>query len=222
MKKNLIIILTVLLLMGSSQTYAQTTGVTNVSAESQTDTRVSRPTPNPLQRLRELLNTRKAVKTEVRENVKDIRQNIASSTKETRERMEQARLKLASSTEKRAENLGRKISKTLQNMVDRFEATITREETIMAKINSRIEKIKVLGGQTADAEKLVADAKIHLGEAKTAIEVLKKIVSVAIGEENASSTARIKKETQTNMKKAAMEVEKHLRELRNASSTKEN
>ena len=133
--------------------------------------------------------------------------------------------RVASSTE-------RKIEKRYEKMVKKYLATIEREETIMAKLVSRIEKIKFAGGNTLEAEKLVAEAKTHLTEARTAFETLK---ATAVSADTFEKPA---KEILTKMKDGVKAVEKHLRlahqflqktvgslkgvsQLRNATSTKE-
>ena len=97
---------------------------------------------------------------------------------------------------------------------------------------SRIEKIKLVGGNTVEAEKLIAEAKTHLAEARTAFETLK---ATAV---SADTFEKPSKEVLTKMKNSMKAVEKHLRlahqllqktvgslrgvsQLRNATSTKE-
>lgn len=187
-------------LVDPSQTFAQTAGAVN-----------------PIQKLREIVNTRKETATERKEDLIDLRNKISSSTEEAKARVEAAREKIASSTTaQKIEDALRKLSKNIGNVVDRLEATIEREEAIMAKIVSRIEKIKAIGGQTADAEKLVTVAKNDLSEAKTALQNLKVATTGVITEPTASSTKDIFPGGKNTIKKASSEVEKYLREAHQA------
>ncbi len=140
----------------------------------------------------------------------------------------------------------RKIENRFDKMTKRFEATIAREEAIMVKVVSRIEKIKAVGGRSTSlttsktdaAEKLVAEAKTHITEAKISYEAMK-IVVAGISVNATATTTVVTKANMESMKKATKEIEKHLREahkslqktigilkgvsqLQNATSTKEN
>ena len=132
--------------------------------------------------------------------LKDAKDKIASSTN-------------ASSTrEKFGEKMEKIIDNRYQKMIDRLEATIERENSIMTRIISRIEKIKSVGGNTSDAEKSVADAKTYLDKAKTALLDLK-TGAETVGIQNASSAPKLMKEGMDKMRKASLEIEKNLREV---------
>lgn len=192
---------TVLMLGGGVIALAET----DVQADAAVNTTVeARVEPKGLlQRIKALVpvkaEVKKEVRTEVKENIQEQREENVSTTK----------------TDGEAEALiERKISNRFDKMTARFEATIVREESIMARISSRIEKIKSAGGKTEVSEKLVAEAKIHLSEARTAYENLKVVVNAAISAEvTASTTTRANLE---GIKKATAEVEKHLREAHKA------
>jgi len=130
-----------------------------------------------------------------------------------------------------------KVEKRYGKMFDRFQATIDREKIIMAKINSRIDKIKANGGSTTEAEKLVASAKTHIDEAQKNLDALE-VIANEDKEIASSTTDRLSTTTIKSMRNSAQEIEKHLREahkdllksvgvlrgvsqLKNASSTKE-
>ncbi len=152
--------------------------------------------------------------------------NVIENKKEVREEVKnKIQDRVSSTTAQRIENRFEKIA-------IKYLRTIEREEAIMAKIVSRIEKIKVNGGNVVEAEKLVAEAKVHLEEARTAYATLK---TAAVNTDNATST----KQMLDNMKTSAKLVEKHIREahkslqkivgvlrgvsgLRNATSTESN
>lgn len=151
-----------------------------------------------------------------------IRNLFQNRKEETKNKIED---RVASSTE-------RKVAGKLENASKKYLKTIEREEAIMAKIVSRIEKIKSNGGNTTEAEKLVAEAKNSLLEARKNYEILK---STVISADNATTT----KQFLSSIRESTKLIEKHLRDahkslqktvgslrgvsqLRNASSTKEN
>ncbi len=146
--------------------------------------------------------------------------------------------KNATSTEKRAivQNI---IKNRFSKMLDRYEATIDREKTIMARLNSRIAKIKASGANTLAAEKLMTDAKTQLDKSVNSLEALRVAINNELIQENASTTSQLTKDAVTSMRKAGKDIENALREahkamqktigvlkgvseLHNASSTKEN
>lgn len=170
-----------------------------------------------------LRNQIRTTKAEAREDIKEIRENTASTTRELRNDLK--------------EIIKNKIEKRFGKMFDRFQSTIDRETAIMAKLNTRIAKIKANGGTTTEAEKVVAEAKVHIDEAQKDLNALK-VIANNDNEIASSTTDRLSKETLASMKDSAKEIEKHLREahqdlqksigilrgvsqLKNASSTKE-
>lgn len=167
----------------------------------------------------------KDARLEAKEQIQDIKDNLASTTRSLK----------ALAQERMQKGRKHRFDKT----VERLEATIEREEKIIDKLTSRIEKIKSAGGKTTDPEKFLAEAKTHLEMAKTSLNSLRSLVENAISEETSTSTRKISKETLDALKKASQEVEKHIKEchrtlerslgslkgassLKNASSTKEN
>lgn len=62
-----------------------------------------------------------------------------------------------------------------QNAARVLSATVTRIESIIARIQSRIEKVKAAGGSTTKAESAVTTAKKDLEQAKTDISGLAKV-----------------------------------------------
>jgi len=141
-------------------------------------------------------------------------ENRAGATEERKEQMETRREEMKTKMEdrkaeieaKRKEMVEKRVDARFEKVVTRLGATIVREEGIIEKVVSRIEKIKVEGGETAEAETLVAESKMHITEAKTALETMKTIVS-GTGE---SETA-IAKEKMDSIKTASEEVQKHIR-----------
>ncbi len=162
---------------------------------------------------------------------------MASST--LKARMEALRMEMknmmASSTMTRMEKMeGHKFLR----MSARYEEVIFRLENILAKLVSRIDKVKANGGDTTEAESLALEAKGHLDMAKTAFDKLKLDVKTEISQENASSTKATLRKTLELMRTDGKNIELHLREaketmmkivgvlrgvsgLHNATSTKE-
>ena len=158
--------------------------------------------------------------------------------KDTRAEIKEVREKMASSTEKRNETMKKRADNVFDKTTSRMEATIEREEIIMAKITARIEKIKMAGGKTASAEKLVAEAKTDFVAARVALDSLKALVDTGnVGVPGTASTSiMVMNDILAKMKAAGKEAEKDIRlghqslmkavgvlrgvsELRNATST---
>ncbi len=166
----------------------------------------------------------------IKDQIRSVRQDARSEIKN-----------IASSTQAQVNALRdlirNKVEKRYGKMFDRFQATIDREIAIMAKINSRIEKIKANGGTTTEAEKLVASAKINIDEAQKDLDALK-VLANSDKEIASSTTDKLSTTTLASLRKSTQEIEKELRaahrdllksvgvlrgvsQLNNASSTKE-
>lgn len=171
-----------------------------------------------MSRIKNVFQNREEKREEVKNKIED---RIASTTVKREERREEVKNKIEERLDRRFERA-----------TEKYLRTIEREEAIMAKIVTRIEKIKLAGGNVVEAEKYVAEAKAHLTDARTAYTSLK---TLATNADNATTT----KAMITEMKTAGKNVEKHLREahkslqktvgslrgvsqLKNATSTKEN
>lgn len=144
----------------------------------------------PLDKLKELQAAAK-------DEIKTVRENLASSTKEIRDEMK---------TNMRERALGR-----LTKMTDRLQATIDRENNILARINSRITKVKNAGGNTTVSEKASLDAAWNLNLATTSLASLKSLTVTATANITASSSPEISKSDMTKLRKAASDVEKYIR-----------
>ena len=117
--------------------------------------------------------------------------------------------------EKKREDLRRIATNKLNNIIRRFEATIKREEMIMTKIISRIEKVKSAGGNTTESEKFIEEARGHFTLAKNALLTFKNSTTSADvlveANINSSSTSKIIKNGLDRLKELANGVEKHIR-----------
>ncbi|MBA3733341.1 hypothetical protein H0W91_03125 [Patescibacteria group bacterium] len=212
MKKTILnTLITFLAFGGASLAYAETTVGADVNFTSSS----TRPLPFPT---RKVFEARKAMQASTTEAIKAMRERAKADIKDIRDSN-------ASSSEKRAEIKDRKIEerkeigeRRMENRFDkmtaRFTATIEREESIMAKINSRIEKIKAAGGNTTEAEKLVLEAKVHFDAAKATFSSLAVASQTTVSLENTSSTTNKEdaKSALNNLKMLSKELEKHIRE----------
>ncbi|TSC70151.1 MAG: hypothetical protein CEO12_547 [Parcubacteria group bacterium Gr01-1014_46] len=209
-------------------------GAVTAFAEETSNTSVR---PNPL---KALMEAQKNTREETREKMQDVRENRASTTKaikdDAKERMLDLKAKMASSSTERKEDreekmeerredrielIKRMIGDRFRKMFMRFQATIDRETKIMTKINTRIEKVKTAGGNTTNAEKFTAEAKVHLGEAQTALDMLK-VMATSTAEIDAqllattTSPGTVTKGTLQKMKGVTEQIEKHLKEAHKA------
>ncbi len=139
---------------------------------------------------RDSMETRRAEAVERREMVREeIQQRIESRKLEIEERKE--------------ERMERKIDVRFERLVSNLEATIARLESLGEKLGSRIEKVKAVGGNTIEAERLFIEGEMHLDEAKTALSVMETLV--------VNTDESVTEETMEAVKTASQEVHKHLR-----------
>lgn len=197
--KKLIIhsLVTVLALGGAVTAFAEEAGVqVNTSATVNVSSGAARP-------IKTVVEANKETRVETRAQIQDIKANMGTGTAERKE--------------DRKTIIKLRIESRFKQMFARLQATIDRETTIMARVNSRIAKIKTAGGTgVTEAEKLVADAKIHLDAAQTALNLLKSTATsdTEINAQVAATTTMgsVTKTTLLKMQKAGQDVEKHLRE----------
>ena len=87
--------------------------------------------PKPLQQLKDTRNEIKAeiktVRSDAKTEIEDLRERMASSTRQIRDQVK--------------ENIKNRVGHRFDRMLARFLATIEREEAIIVKIVSRLEKI---------------------------------------------------------------------------------
>ena len=179
----------------SVNVHAQETGTDNTTVT----TTNTAPTPGTV-RPKPLMEARK--------DIREMKEARASTTKAIRG---EAKDRMASSTEGRLLKVKEQMKERYKKMIERIQATIIRQETILSKINSRIQKIKTNGGNTTEAEKYTAEAKVKIDLAKISLETLKSTINGGIN--NVSSTTEsIKKETFEKMKNNTKEIEKYLRD----------
>lgn len=165
-----------------------------------------------------------------KDETKGIREQVKEQAKE-QERSENQENKLISIKQRIDNRYGR--------MASRFQATIERVEMLMARMVSRVEKMKSAGADTTKAEQSIADAKTHIADAKTSLAKLKTIADSA--DSSTATTTKAYKDILKELQKTSTETQKHIREahtsltksiglllglkfseVKNASSTKSN
>ncbi|MBI4155948.1 MAG: hypothetical protein HY507_01810 [Candidatus Zambryskibacteria bacterium] len=217
------ILIASLVLGGGAIAYAEETSA-DATANVQTETKPATFIQTLKARLQGVKDVRvqtktdiKNVRSEAKDKIKETREGMASTTEgtrkeiktEKREKMEEKKSEMA---EKRAEKAKEKIENRFEKMNARFRATIERIENIMVRVNARIEKIKNAGGNTAAAEKLAAEAKMHLDLAKASLIKLKETADTTVSLETSLETKTKAKASLISLKTIAKELETHLRE----------
>ncbi len=185
MKKTILYSLLALLLSSGIASAHVTSDPEHASTSDHVEVSASTTAPGPLEKLR-------AAKAEVKDEIKGIKESLASTTL-------RSRIEIKNNTKARAEE---RIENRYEKMIVRLQATIDRETSIMAKINARAAKIKANGGNTTEAEKFTLEAKVHLDEASVALANLKTLASVQAAAENSSTTAKTLRDGLTAMRKA--------------------
>jgi DNA anti-recombination protein RmuC len=133
---------------------------------------------------------------------------MQSGTTTETNRENRLRMRNATSTERVAEVRTETLQRARERVTRLMSSTINRLEKISDRVESRIKKQKNAGLDVVEAEKLVADSKMHLEEAKMSLESIKQIDS---------STGKLKDNLQ-NLRKLASETKKHLKNARESLS----
>ena len=114
----------------------------------------------------------------------------------------------------RGDTMKQQLGDKLNKMGARFEATLAREDGLVTRILSRIEKIKTAGGKTDTAEKIVTDAKAKIDAAKAMLATLKANVDAQVSLVGTIATSTMsKKDVKTadqNIRKTTMTLEKNI------------
>lgn len=82
------------------------------------------------------------------------------------------------------EDIEKRIEKHAEWMIQRFNAAVERLEKLSVRIESRIAKLKAEGKNVTEAEKLVASAKIEIGQAIDGIAKIEVAFETALSAEN--------------------------------------
>lgn len=144
----------------------------------------------------------------------------AGVIKDLRQDLKEKRMEIATSTEariekrdERRETLLKIAGLKLQNMINRFTDTLSRLDSITNKIISRIEKVKSNGGNTSEAEKYIAEAQKHFSDAKISLTKLESATSTAkeLLVDSNTSTSTIIKTGLKKIKDLALSVESDIK-----------
>lgn len=137
---------------------------------------------------------------DMRKEIADDRREFASTTRVERKELQEGRRLLASSTrearkdiqETRREMIKNEMAKRAQVqfelVVKRLSIAIDRLDNISGRIDSRIEKLKADGVDTANMEALQVTAKAKVDAAEVAVQA---IVAPTLPSDTASSTAQM-------------------------------
>ena len=152
----------------------------------------------------------------------------ASSTERRMEAKTAVETRQASSTQKRVE-MQRGLAKRKAEQASKvLLATIERLEKIVARLDSRIEKVAANGGTTTEAVKFSAEAKLHLREARNSLTLFSSIdLSADKAAENFERVRAAGAEVKMHIRAAHQSLMKALRSLmgqrdasdKNATST---
>lgn len=151
----------------------------------------------------------------------------ASATERREERQENIDERRASATAKRIEVQQNIAKRQVEHVSKVMLATIERLEKIIARIESRISKLKAEGGNVSESESFVALAKTDLAEAEVLIEAF---VSIDLSSDKAQenfkrireAAAKAREEirsARTNLMKAVRLLGSVNAEVRTATST---
>jgi hypothetical protein len=108
----------------------------------------------------------------------------------------------ASSTAKRIEVQQNIAKRQMERAAKVFTATIQHLESILARVESRIAKVRAEGGAVLESETFVIEVKNHLSQAKTALNAF---ASIQVTSDKASENFEA-------VRKAGAEVKVHIRE----------
>ena len=151
-----------------------------------------------------------ATGTPIRANV---RANVEAKKASTTERK-------ASSTERRVEMQKNLAQRKAEHTARVLIATIERLEKIIVRLESRIAKVKALGGVTTETESFVAEAKNHLSLAKLSITTFSSIeLSGNKARDNFERVRAVAAEVKGHIREAHTSLMKAIRSLKPGQRT---
>lgn len=207
MKKHLYIhIITLALVLLAAQTAYAEEGSVRVSAQINASTTVKAP-------IREVRKEIREDRAEMNKGIRDDRKALASTTaSSTPAERREDRKEFREETKEKRENFREDAKKKLELIrqqtmarivINRLNATITRLEKIVAKLDTRIAKFKEKGADVTAPTKASADAKLALADARVKLNAIV-IPTTLTGSTTASSTAST---TTQSIKSAVKEIE---------------
>ncbi len=132
----------------------------------------------------------------------------ATATAQVRPASTTGAVRAASSTQARVEMQQSVAKRKASHTGKILSATVERLEGIIARLESRMSKIRAEGGVTAESEKFVAEAKTHLGLAKAQIALFASV----------DLTSDTYRENFVKIRNIAVEAKMHIREAHKSLS----
>lgn len=182
------------------------------------------PVPVPAEKIRTELKERFASTTNrLLERKAEVKERIASSTErkveKKVERKAEMEVRKASSTERRIERQQDIAKRQAEHVIKTLTATIERLEKILARIESRIEKIKAEGKDVSLAEGFVVEVKAYLADAQVSLEALAFIdLSADKAKENFERVRAAVAEVKIHLRAAHESLMKAIRALKGSNS----
>ncbi len=145
-----------------------------------------------------------------RAQVQELNKKLETSSQQKKEDLIERKSQMGTSSENRIANAREQLNRLFVKMLDRIQATIQRQEKIIERIESRMDKIKEDGGNTTEAERYVSDAKSNIQKARNSLTSLRN--TTALGMQNISTTTgAIKLETMTKMRSEVGMIQDYLK-----------
>lgn len=152
----------------------------------------------------------------------DMRVGVDARTASSTERRAEMESRKASSTQRRVEMQQSLARKQAVRAARVFSATIGHLENILERVESRIAKVKVGGSTTPESEAHVADVKVHLSEAKSALTAFTSIqITSDKASENFEAVREAGKEVKEHLKEAHQSLMKAIRSLKSGRTDKD-
>lgn len=150
---------------------------------------------------------------ERRELNADIKANIQAEREDIKNTRTEARVEIRND---QREIIRQRLSRQYNVVAIRYQATIERLQTIVARLDSRILKIKNAGGNTTASETFSAQAKTDITKAHTDLSSFMALASTTASvQADASTTPETLKTKLTALKTASLLVQKDLNTVRN-------
>lgn len=126
----------------------------------------------------------------------------------------------ASTTERRVEMQRNLVKRKAEHTARVFTATVERLEKIIVRLESRIAKVKALGGVTTESESFVAEAKNHLSLAKLSLAAFSSIdLSGDKARDNFERVRAVATEVKGHIREAHTSLMKAIRSLKPGQKT---
>jgi len=140
---------------------------------------------------------------------------MASSSERREDKKTEMEARKASSTARRVEMQQGIAQRQMERATKVFTATIEHLENILARLESRIAKVKAEGGVTTESESFVVETKVHLTAAKTSLVAFSSIqITSDKASENFEAVRTAGGEVKAHLKEAHQSLVKALKALK--------